>query len=174
MKYLKLIFIVVYCAAFIILSLQETSLEWWLYICITVPAVTILVVLVHEITHLFFFLIFGFRITEIKVGIVKLNFEGKRRRISIVDSNVFSGHCIVSKGQKLDRKMILSLVSGGVSGLGLGVISLFVVYGKDYQSRSGCFLWVLVFVGLYSFIITLLNPNSADNKAIKKILCKRV
>lgn len=174
MKYVKLTFIFVYFVAFIVLSLQEMSLEWWLYICITVPAVTILVVLVHEITHLLFFYIFGFRVKEIKVGIVRLNFEGKRWRISIVDSNVFSGHCIADKGQKLDRKMMLPLVSGGVSGLGLGVISLFVVYGKDYQSRSSCFLWVLFFVGLYSFVMTLLNPNSADNKAIKKILCERV
>lgn len=173
MKYVKLTFIFVYFAAFVFLSLQETSLEWWLYICITVPAVTILVVLVHEITHFLFFLMFGFRVKEIKVGIVRLNFESKRSRISIVDSNIFSGYCIVNKEQKSDRKMVAPLVLGGVSGLVLGTISLFVVYRRDYQSRSSSFLWALVFVGLYSFVVTLLNPNSADNKAIKKILCER-
>ena len=138
---------------------------------LSIPNCTILVLLIHEITHYCVFRIFKIQVIKLKICVYLINFTYEKPQISISEDKFFGGYCsfIMPVKEKI-RYAIIGLASGGMSGIVSGMM-IFVGYISgfikwQYSPFCSCFM----IAGIYSFYITLIRKNSADRAAIEKLM----
>lgn len=171
MRFLKIGAFILYCFISSYIAIGITS--WNLFFCagILLPMCSEIVIVFHELSHFICFRLFGFQVKELKIGWLLFDFAGKPKKLLFVDSGLFRGFCTVANYEKKSKeKRIFALAAGGMSGLLLSFVSLAVLILDTIPKRWYGFFVSLFCVSLYSLFMTLLQPNSADRKLIKKIL----
>lgn len=134
------------------------------------PICGIIVVCIHEISHWFFFRIFGFRIQELRLGILDIKYGDEGKKINIVNARIYSGCCrIYYDKRKKNVKLKISILAGGISGLVIGNLSLMITTIDNIAIEWKSFGFAMFCMGLYSFYATLLSPQSGDRRQLKKI-----
>ena len=146
-----------------IFSLGLISFCQWLLIAI-------LLLIIHEISHLFWFVVSGNIIIRFNIGVIDFVSEAKIN-IRFRWKNPFSG-CCVTKVEKNSKIVILGLLSGGFSGLGASIVAIIVGL-----NATGChlrlFCFYLMCAGVISFIMTLALPMSQDHVALVRLLKRK-
>lgn len=141
---------------------------------ISIPFCLIITLIIHELSHLILFKLFGMKVTEIKIGILKMDFHNEKRIIKICGKNFFSGYCsiIYPSDCKKKKLAVIAFAGGGISGIIESLLSFYILMKISVSDNIKKFLLCLIFTGLYSFYTTLLRKSSADNQAIKKLFIR--
>ncbi len=174
MGLLKIFLYILYCFVAINIAVNTIWQNYFLISGILLPICLGIIIVLHELSHLFCFCLFRFEVKELRIGLLLFNFEKNSKRLTFMNSGIFRGFCTVGKSTKNKVKLIIALVAGGVSGLltSLTSLALFMLdiipEGWDYFFNS------LFYVGLYSFFATLISPRSSDRKLIKEILKEEI
>lgn len=171
MKYIKMGLFALY-GFFVLYFVETTSGESGLLICVlTFPLSIWIVMLIHELSHWLCFKLFGFNVTELRVGLFVMKIQRNNFIISVVNKGFFRGYCSIDNQIKPDKnRLIVSLMAGGFSGLLLSAGAGALIISSIIPNRWSWTLASLICVGLYGFYATLLSPRSADRKLIQKIL----
>lgn len=138
---------------------------------LSVPACAWLTVLVHELAHWLCFVMFGYYVKEIKIGLLLVKCAGTTKLFSIAETGFFQGFCAIEKkADSSNYKLIFPLMAGGISGLVITLVSLILLVLKLVPRIWRGFFAAFVCVGIYSFYTTLIRKRSADRKLIDKIM----
>lgn len=169
MRWIKVIIVAIYYA--IIFCLLKGIFEigsLGMYI-IWLPFCGAIVVCIHEISHWAFFKLFGFRMKELRIGILDIEYRDESKKIKIVNAGIYSGCCRVYYNKnKKNVKLKISLLAGGISGLIIGIISLMIIAMDNITEQWRSFWYAMFCMGVYSFYATLLSPKSGDRRQLKK------
>lgn len=170
MNKIKLVAMCLLCLVVGYIVVNDIRLNEFFFCILVFPICTIVVLCMHEFTHFFVFKLIGVKVKEVQIGVITFQFVGRKMKICLNDNGFFYGCCSAYKflgGKKWQIK--IALLSGGISGVILAVCSciLYVMFELDYYCKL--FVFDMMFIGIYSFVITLLNPNSADRKGIDRI-----
>lgn len=130
-----------------------------------------LLMIVHETSHLFWFIVSGNKITRFNIGLIDLIDDGNFH-FKLKWKSPFSGCCIVN-AKKNNGIVILGLLSGGLSGLLIAFISLLIGNGT-YNLYVRLFCIYACIAGVISFVMTLVLPKSQDHIAINKLKKRNV
>ena len=170
MKYFKTTAIIFFVLIYVIIIVYNISMNHFLFFIISIPVSCYIVLTTHEIAHLICFKLFGCKVSELRIGIMQFNIKAKHISIHLHSKGIFTGYCKVTGISKIGtKKTICSLVMGGLSSLMLFIGSTFIIISSDTIQQTEVFFIALSIVSLISLWTTLINPRSADNKAIKKL-----
>lgn len=160
-----------YCVIFIHYATSITWLNTILSVSILLPVCLWIIVALHELSHLICFRIFGFKVKELRIGLLLFRFNKGGLKITFVGPSIFRGFCTVERVPHNSKtKLIIALVAGGTSGLLVSLTSLGILTLNIIPEGWKNFLILLSCIGLYSFYATLLSPKSADGQFIRKII----
>ena len=169
MKWMKLSVAVIYTIAVCLIKQYECSINFFINILLIFPFSMYLILLIHEISHLLIFVLCKIQVTEFCVGLFRI-FKYKDRFIfDFKDHNFFSGYCSFKPQRNKLTQVIAALMSGGISGAIISIVSLILIL-TNAVSMTKPFFCSLFFAGTYSLYATLLRKNSADRIAINKLL----
>ena len=85
MKYIKMGFFALY-GFFVLYFVETTSSESGLLICVlTFPLSIWIVMLIHELSHWLCFKLFGFNVTELRVGLFVMKIQSTTFIISVLN-----------------------------------------------------------------------------------------
>lgn len=172
MKWLKIWIFVLYCFIVIYVVTHAATINWLLVGGLFLPICSFIIILIHELSHLLCFRLFGFCIKELRIGLFQIKNAGTLK-IRIMASGFFYGFCTIKKSSASNNvKIIISLMAGGVSGFFTGMVSCVIIMLNIVSERWIGFFASMFCVGIYSFYATLLSPRSADRKLIKKEIMK--
>lgn len=172
MKWLKIGIFVLYCFIVIYVVTHIANVNWLLVGGLFLPICSLIIILLHELSHLLCFRLFGFCIKELRIGLFQVKNAGTPK-IRIMDSGFFYGFCTIKRNSaSSNAKMIISLMAGGVSGFLAGIVSFVIIILNIVSERWIGFFASLSCVGIYSFYATLISPRSADRKLIKEEIMK--
>ena len=171
MRLIKIAIFVIYC----IVSIHcATNIVTWNVISravILLPLCSWIIVAFHELSHVVCFRVFGFNIKAFRIGLLLIRFGKGTNKITLMDSGMFRGFCSIENNlQKSKTRLLIPLISGGMSGLLASIASLVSLILNITPEEWNCFFISLFCVGLYSFYATLLSPHSADGKLIRRII----
>lgn len=172
MKLLKIGIFILYCFFVIYFVTNIKNINWLLVGGLFLPICSLMIVLLHELSHWLCFRLFGFCIKELRIGLFQV-ISMETPKIKIMDSGFFYGFCTIKRNTTTcNTKLIISLMAGGVSGLLASIISFTIIILNIASERWVGFFVSLFCVGIYSFYATLLSPRSADRKLIKEEFMK--
>lgn len=133
------------------------------------------VLAIHEIMHALAFSVLGFRLKELRIGLLLIQFRKPRIKLSIESAGFFRGYCTADYSIKQKRwKTIVALLAGGVSGLLISLISFAFLMGKIISPKWDALLAANILCGLYTFGVALVNPRGTDRVLIERMLKARL
>lgn len=169
MKWFKLVVAIIYISILCFI-LSRFAIGIVLSCVFTLPIAFLIILALHEVSHFLFFVIFGYKIKQLRIGLIDIRFDARRANVKLCDKGMFYGCCTINdSGKKNKIKIILSLLVGGLSGLLNCVTGLILLFVDVIPYRWIGFVIAIVIAGIYSFCATLLIPTSGDRLQIKKI-----
>lgn len=175
MRLLKVLGFIFYCCIALVFIINLAPRNLLLAATIFFPLCSWIVVVLHELSHWICFRAMGFRVKELKISLLLIRFDNGICKITLMSSGMFRGFCAVEKiVQKPKTRLIIPLLSGGISGLLTSIVSISVLTLNIIPEKWNSFFISLFCVSLYSFYTTLLNPKSADGKLIREIIKEEI
>lgn len=171
MRFLKVLGFIIYCCTALFFAIYLIPGDLILNAAIFFPLCSWMIIVLHELSHLIFFRVMGFRVKELRISLLLIRFNKGICNITLMNSGMFRGFCTVEKNApKSPIRLIIPLLSGGISGLLTSLTSLGALTLNYIPDKWDSIFISLSCVGLYSFYTTLLSPKSADGKLIRKII----
>jgi hypothetical protein len=136
----------------------------------SLPLALWIILTIHEISHFLCFEALGYSVRQLRIGLADFRYDSKRVSVQLREKGMFYGCCTIRDSEKkYNKKIILSLLAGGLSGFFICIMSLILLFVKSVPDRWIGFVIALAISGIYSFIVTLLIPSSGDRLQIKMI-----
>lgn len=174
MKFLKIGLFALYCCV-ITCIIENISWNGMLVVIILLPICLVVTIAVHELSHFICFVLLGFKVKNLRIGLFLFDFRKGAKKIFIMNSGMFRGFCTIEGFTFQDKKkLFIAIVAGGMSGLILSFIALWILELKSMPEQWNTFFISIFFTGLYSFYATLLSSRSTDGKLIRKIIREEI
>ena len=175
MKWLKIGVFFLHCTVTIFVINNAKTINCLVAEILFLPICSWLIILVHELSHWLCFRLLGFRVKELRIGLFVFILDKTSKKFVVAESGFFRGLCVadITRGSS-HKKMIFSLMAGGISGLLISAMSFIVLISKILPEQWSGVCISFICVGLYSFYATLLNKKSADRNLIKKLIIEEM
>lgn len=169
MKWIKLFTSIIYLIVVCLLKYFGANINLFVDIILMFPICIYFVLLIHEITHFSVFALYKIPITELCIGLFRIRKYEGRFVFGFKNHGVFSGYCSFKPQENKLKEIVAALMSGGISGAIISIISLILLL-VNIENQINPFFFGLFFSGTYSLYTTLLRKNSADRITITKLL----
>ncbi len=169
MRWIKLSIAITYTITVCLIKKYGCSIIFFIDTLLMFPFSMYLILLFHEISHVLIFILCRIQVTEFCVGLFRIIKYKDRFILDFKNHNFFSGHCSFKLQENKLNQIIVALMSGGISGAIISILSLILLL-TNAVNISKPFFCSLFFGGIYSLYVTLLRKNSADRMAINKLL----
>lgn len=169
MRWIKLSIAIIYTVAVCLIKKYGYGMNFFIDTLLMFPFSMYLILLFHEISHFLFFILYRIQVTEFCVGLFKIVKYKNRFMLDFKNRNFFSGYCSFKLQENKVNQIIVALMSGGISGAIISILSLILLLTNAVNITKP-FFCSMFFGGIYSLYATLLRKNSADRMAISKLL----